>query len=176
MHGTTRLAQRLNQIDERFRWARLGSAGLEAVGQSPRPIADVEQAAQDAVELSRDPAKGGKVDDKSLEEAAVAVLAEHLGVLSGVQREETGHSEFTDDHGRLWDVKSPLSPDRPGWVFDPAHHVEVVQEDLDQGEGILLDMTRLSRTDSVALLGELGQGLSVQQTGHLLVLLDESLL
>jgi hypothetical protein len=163
-------------MDERFRWARFGSAGLEAVGQPPRPLQDPVLAAQDAVELSRDPAKGGKVDDKSLEEAAVAVLAEHLGVLSGVRREKTGHSEFTDEQARLWDVKSPLSPDRPGWIFDPAHHLEVVQEDLDQGEGILLDMTRLNRTDSVALLSQLGQGLSVQQTGHLLVLLDQTLL
>ena len=176
MHGTAQLARRLDRIDDRFRFARLSPSGLQPVGQPAHPLTNPDQSALDAVELSRDPAKGNKIDDKSLKEAAVAVLAVHLGVLTGVQREATGHSEFCDDQQRNWDVKSPISPDRPGWIFDPHHQLEVVQEDLDQGEGILLDLTDLNPTDSRSLLQEMAHGLSLEQSGHVLVLLDQNLL
>lgn len=170
-----RLAQRIDRIDDRFRWARFDPAGLVAVGQPAHPLPEPETVATDRLQWSHDPAKGGKADDKSVQEAAVAVMAEHLGVLSGMQREPSGHSEFLDDRGRPWDVKSPVSPDREGWNFDPHHHLEVIREDLDQGEGILLDLSRLHTQDSRSLVAVLQDGLEVHQHGQVLVLLEQDL-
>lgn len=170
-----RLAQSLDRIDDRFRWARLEPGGLVGVGQPPHALSDLDAVASDRLEWSKDPAKDGKVDEKSLQEAAIAVLAEHLGVLSGIEREPSGHSEFVDAEARAWDVKSPVSPDREGWIFDPHHHLEVIREDLDQGEGILLDLSRLQRQDSLCLVEVLQNGLEVHQRGQVLVLLEQEL-
>ncbi len=171
-----RFAQRLDRLDDRFRWARMGTKGLEPVGSEPRPIADLEQLANDRLEWTRDPAKGGKSDDKSVQEGAVAVLAQHLGAVDGLRREPSGHSEFLDADQIAWDVKSPVSPDRPGWIFDPYHHVEVATEEIAGGESVMLDMTRLKKEDSLSLLEALRDGTTVAERGGLLLLLDEALL
>ena len=168
-------AQRLDLIDDRFRWARVGAKGVEPVGHEPHPLDNVQSLAADRLEWTRDPAKGRKIDDKSLQEGAVAVLAEHLGALDGLRREPTGHSEFTDEHQQSWDVKSPVSPDRAGWVFDPYHHLQIATDEIAGGESILLDMTRLKSVDSLQLLQVLQDGTTVAQRGHLLLLLDQDL-
>ncbi len=170
-----RFAERIDRLDDRFRWARVGSRGPEPVGQDPHPVADPQSLAIDRLEWTRDPAKGGNSDDKSIQEGAVAVLAEHLGALHGLRRETTGHSEFTDSTQQAWDVKSPVSPDRPGWVFDPYHHLEVATEEIAGGESVLLDMSRLKTDDSLQLLQVLQDGTTLAQRGHLLLLLDEEL-
>lgn len=175
MQVTSRLAQRLDRLDDRYRWARLEPQGLVATGRPPEPIEHLDQVAADHVDWSKDPAKGDRVDEKSLQEAAVAVLAEHLGVLSELQRESTGHSEFVDGQQQAWDVKSPVSPDREGWIFDPHHHLEVLREDLGQGEAILLDLSRLRKPDATSLLSVLHQGLEVQERNQVLVLLEAEL-
>lgn len=171
-----RFAARLDRIDDRFRWARLGTQGLEPVGTNPSPISDHEQVATDRVDWMHDPAKGGKSDDKSIQEAAVAVIAEHLGALQGLEREATGHSEFVDSKKQAWDVKSPVSPDRAGWIFDPYHHVQVATEEIAGGESVMLDMTRLKQEDSLQLLEALKDGTTLAERGGLLLLLDETLL
>lgn len=171
-----RFAQRLDRLDDRFRWARLSAEGLVPVGASPSPIADLEQVASDRLEWTHDPAKGGKSDDKSLQEGAVAVLAQHLGAVDGLRREPTGHSEFLDADQVAWDVKSPVSPDRAGWVFDPYHHVEVATDEIAGGESVMLDMTRLKQEDSLQLLEALRDGTTVAERNGLLLLLDQGLL
>lgn len=176
MNAHARLAERVDRMDDRCRWSRIGTRGLEPVGQPAHPLANLDQVVEDALTWSQDPAKGGKVDEKSLQEAAVAVLASHLGVLTGIEREATGHSEFQDGQGRLWDVKSPVSPDRPGWVFDPGHHLQVVRDDLDNGEGILLDLSALRKPDALALTATLESGLSADEQGRLLILADQGIL
>lgn len=176
MSEVGRFAQRLDRLDDRFRWARVGEQGLlEPVGSQPEPLLNLEEIAADRLDWTRDPAKGGKSDDKGLQEGAVAVLAEHLGALDGLQRERTGHSEFVDRNWRPWDVKSPVSPDRPGWVFDPYHHLQVASEEIAGGESVLLDMTRLNDEDSLQLIQVLQDGTSVTQRGHLLLFLDQKL-
>ena len=175
MQVSSRLAQRLDRMDDRFRWARLEPQGLVATGRPPEPIDNLDQVAADHVDWSKDPAKGERVDEKSLQEAAVAVLAEHLGVLTDLQRESTGHSEFLDGQQQAWDVKSPVSPDREGWIFDPHHHLEVLREDLGQGEAILLDLSRLNRSDATSLVSILDQGLEIHERDHVLLLLEADL-
>jgi len=167
-------------MDDRARWARFQGAGLEAVGSAPQPASAAELRAlcADSLDLAHDPAKGGKPDDKSIEEAAVAVLGERLGALRGLSRESTGYSEFVDADGVKWDVKSPFSPpaDKPGWLFDANHQRDVLHDDLSNGEGILLDMTRVNRRDAGSLLEVLQTGLTQDERGHVLLLLDEGLL
>lgn len=176
MSEVGRFAQRLDRLDDRFRWARVGEQGrLEPVGSPPEPLANLQQIAADRLDWTHDPAKGGKSDDKSLQEGAVAVLAEHLGALDGLQRERTGHSEFIDRNQQTWDVKSPISPDRAGWVFDPYHHLQVASDEIAGGESVLMDMTRLHRDHSLQLIQVLQDGTSVAQRGHLLLLLDQDL-
>ena len=171
-----RFAARIDRIDDRFRWARLGTQGIEPVGANPSPVSNLEQVAKDRVEWMHDPAKGGNSDDKSIQEAAVAVLAEHLGAVEGLRREPTGHSEFIDSNKQAWDVKSPVSPDRAGWIFDPYHHVQVATDEIAGGESVMLDMTRLKQDDSLQLLEALKDGTTVAERGGLLLLLDETLL
>lgn len=176
MSEISRFAQRLDRLDDRFRWARLDANGLRPVGSEPQTISNLEEVASERIEWTHDPAKGGKSDDKSVQEGAVAVLAQHLGAVDGLRREPTGHSEFLDSKETAWDVKSPVSPDRPGWVFDPYHHVEVATEEIAGGESVMLDMTRLKREDSLQLLEALQDGTTVAERDGLLLLLDESLL
>jgi hypothetical protein len=175
MSEVGRFAQRLDRIDDRFRWARINGQGLEPVGKSPTPLGDLEAIAADRLDWTHDPAKGGKPDDKSVQEGAVAVLAEHLGALDGLVREPSGHSEFLDGQNQPWDVKSPVSPDRPGWLFDPYHHLQVATDEIAGGESVLLDMTRLRSEDSLQLLQVLQDGTTLAQRGHLLLLLDQDL-
>ena len=167
-----RFAERLDRLDDRFRWARVGAKGLEPVGREPEPLVDLATVAADRLDWTHDPAKGGKSDEKSVQEGAVAVLAEHLGAASGLRREPSGHSEFLDGQQEPWDVKSPVSPDRPGWIFDPYHHLQVASDEIAGGESVMLDMTRLKREDSLQLLQVLQDGTTVAQRGHLLLLLD----
>lgn len=173
MSTLERFRHRVDSLDDRFRWARLTPSGLQAVGLPPHAVEQNE--ILDSLQFTQDPAKGGKCDDKSLQEAAVGLLAQHLGVLQEVRRESSGRSEFETNSSltTCWDVKSPVSPDRPGWFFDPVGLSQGVREDLDQGEGILLDLSRLQRKDSEALVSQLQQELSPNQAESVLVFLDE---
>jgi hypothetical protein len=124
------------------------------------------------IELARDPARGHKIDPATIEEASVAVHAEASGVLRDIQREATGHSEFSDWQSRCWDVKSPLSPppDKEWWVFDPNHEAEVVQHELSGEEGVLLNLTRCHPGDAAALRQTLLERLQPWECSRVLVL------
>jgi hypothetical protein len=56
-------------------------------------------------ELARDPAQGGKITTKTLQEARVGRSLEDSGRLSRLRRDPSGGAEFIDESGQAWDVK-----------------------------------------------------------------------
>ena len=149
------------------RWTSLQGQSL-----SERGPALQEDSWQENLSLAFDPARGQKVDPSTLEEAAVAVHAGASGVLKGLRRESTGHSEFTDWEGKMWDVKSPISPpaDAQWWVFDPAHQADVVQGEISGDENVLLNLTRCRPADAESLRQTLLSRLQPWETSRVLVL------
>lgn len=140
--------------------ARWVDVAGQPLGHAPAPESSPDYF-EARLPLALDPAKGDKIHKEGIEEAAVAIHADRSGVLHHVRREATGHSEFLDGNGALWDVKSPLSPpaDASGWLFDVQHQVDVVRHELDGDEGVLLNLTRCTPEDTRALQGALRQAL-----------------
>ena len=124
-------------------------------------------------ELAADPAKGGKINDGSLEEAAVALTAEHQKALPKLTRETSGSAEFIDANGVAWDVKSPLSPP-PGqnWSSSPEHQITKIRHDLGQGDKVLFNLSRVNEKDRDATLALMQEKLSCQERSQLLILTD----
>jgi hypothetical protein len=151
------------------RWTTLAGVELE---QRTVQVSGQDSYWQDRLELAKDPARGYKVDPATIEEAAVAVHADASGVLRQVQREKTGHSEFTDWQSQRWDVKSPISPppDKEFWVFDVHHEAEVVHQEVDGDENVLLNLTRCTPEDAAALRQALVERLDEWQSRKVLVL------
>lgn len=151
------------------RWTTLQGAELV---QKRVTVSGEDHYWQEKLELARDPARGHKVDPATIEEAAVAVHAGASGILREVQREVTGHSEFTDWQSQRWDVKSPLSPppDKQFWVFDVNHEAEVVQHEVEGDENVLLNLTRCTAQDAAALRQALLERLEEWQSRKVLVL------
>ncbi|MFN8607800.1 MAG: hypothetical protein U0931_09720 [Vulcanimicrobiota bacterium] len=151
------------------RWTTLQG---QEVPQKPVTVSPDEAYWNEHLELARDPARGHKIDQATLEEASVAVHAQASGVLRQVQREGTGHSEFTDWQSRCWDVKSPISPppDKEWWVFDPNHEAEVVHNEVAGDEGVLLNLTRCNPRDASALRQALLERLQPWESSKVLVL------
>ena len=107
-----------------------------------------------AEELSRDGAKGGKIDTKSIREAEVGIRAEQDGLLDGPLRTDpSGNAEFIDANGDLWDIKAfrSTTPDgRP--IFDLERTLNAIQGEFLVGENILLDIADLNFDDFSALV------------------------
>jgi hypothetical protein len=121
-----------------------------------------------------DPAHGGKINAGSLEEGAVGLWAEATGVVSSLQRESTGLSEFVDFQGQTWDVKSPISPpSHQNWTFDASHQVTVVQEELDGGENVLLNLSRCNPTDSAEVVELLKHNIKPWEQQRVVILMRE---
>lgn len=124
-------------------------------------------------ELASDPAKGNKIVDGTLEEAAVALTAERQGVIGRATRETTGSAEFIDDKGVEWDVKSPLSPP-PGqnWSYSPNHQLDKIRHDLGQGDKVLFNLSRVNDKDRDDTLRLLKSELNCSERSQLLILTD----
>ncbi len=124
-------------------------------------------------ELAGDPARGYKITDGGLEEAAVALTAENLEVFDHLERETSGSAEFIDEHGVEWDVKSPLSPpDGQNWTFSAEHQLKKVRKDFSQGDKVLFNLTRLNDRDLENTLQLLTLELSCEERENLLILTD----
>lgn len=133
----------------------------------------IQQAIGRSEALASDPAKGGKITDGSIEEAAVALTAERQHIFELATRESSGSAEFIDDKGVAWDVKSPLSPP-PGqnWVFSPDHQVEKIRHDLSQGDRVLFNLSRVNDKDRDDTLNLLKKELTCQERSQILILTD----
>ena len=163
-----RLRDRFAQIAG-ARWSTLQGVELE---QRAVCVSDQDGDWSDRLELAKDPARGHKIDPATIEEAVVALHAGASGVLREVEREKTGHSEFTDWQSQRLDVKSPLSPppDKEFWVFDVQHEADVVQQEVQGGENVLLNLTRCHARDAAALRQALVERLDEWQSRKVLVL------
>lgn len=168
-----RLHSRFTQVAQSARWFDLSGSPL---GQRPASAADCgdDEYWHDQLVLARDPARGNKISEASLEEAAVALHAKHSGVLDNPSREKSGASEFVDASGQSWDVKSPFSPPPkyPDWLFDAQHHVQVVQHEVSGGEHVLLNLTRCSDRDAAQVRQHLVEALSDWDEQRVLVLMN----
>lgn len=133
----------------------------------------IQQALGRTEALASDPAKGGKITDGSIEEAAVALTAERQHIFEHATRESTGSAEFIDEKGVAWDVKSPLSPP-PGqnWSYSPDHQVEKIRHDLGQGDRVLFNLSRVNDKDRDDTLTLLKQELTCEERSQILILTD----
>ena len=177
--GSSRLNEatrkRLHELSS-FRFLRLENDGRRTlVGAESDPWTETEltDAFERVRSLASDPARGDKITPMGLEEAGVALTAENLHVFPRLDRESTGGSEFQAPDGTQWDVKSPFSPPADqGWFYSPHHQLEKVRDDLDGGENVLLNLSRVTSTDRDATLDLFGQELSQDERGRVLILTD----
>jgi hypothetical protein len=105
-------------------------------------------------ELAEDPARGGRISGKSLQEASIGLKAEANEDIPGpIKRASLSPSgvdqgEFIDADGQRWDVKS--SPDvLPSYTPTPGvpirnpqsthEFIDMIDEELGKGEYVLLD-------------------------------------
>ena len=108
-----------------------------------------EARAERIEELAKDPAKGGRVDDKTRREAEVALQLEEMGLLAGpIRRDPSGDAEFIDRRGTLWDIKQFHSEN--GW-FDLREAVKTIRGEILAGENVILDTKFLDANDAAAL-------------------------
>lgn len=104
-------------------------------------------------DLARDPAHGGKITAKTVQERNVGLGLEERGVVPGpITRDPTGAAEFIDARGGKWDVKgfnSGFRPSRGG--FDLGTDAGKVDKSLNEGENVMLDTSKMSPGDIGAL-------------------------
>jgi hypothetical protein len=110
-------------------------------------------------ELAQDPAHGGEIGPKSVQEARIGLRAEAAGDITGpigrapfnLYGEDQG--EFVDANGKRWDVKSspdlqPSTGRNPGLAIPKPQSiqgfVEMIDGELSRGEGVLLDPDGMS--------------------------------
>lgn len=155
------------------RFIALDNDGVSSRGEEPHPFSEEDRGEvyDKGPDLARDPARGDKILPQTLEEASVALMAEHLEVFETVRRESSGSAEFVDEKGQAWDVKSPVSPPpEQGWFFAPEHHLGKIREDFDQGDRVLLNLSRCNEQDSQTMIEHLNQSLTQDEKGRLLIL------
>lgn len=137
---------------------------------------ELETAAGRAPKLASDPAKGNKITDGSIEEAAVALTAEHQQIFTTATRESSGSAEFIDNFGIAWDVKSPLSPpEGQNWNFSAEHQLTKVRHDLSQGDKVLFNLSRVNDKDRDDTLQLFSQELTLNERGQIVILTDREI-
>jgi hypothetical protein len=101
------------------------------------------------LELARDPAKGGQISYKSVQEAHVALDLERRGDLPGpIQRDPTGGADFTDATGQCWDVKgfhSGFPPSKGGYELGDS--MSKISRSLSLRENVIVDTSQMNRQD-----------------------------
>lgn len=167
--------KRLQEL-ARYRFIRLESNGNQALvglAGDPWDAEEMSSALERIRSLAADPAKGGKINDASIEEATVALTAENLEVFEGLKRDQTGRAEFLDSKGESWDVKSPLSPPpHQNWHFSPHHQLQKVRKDFSNGDKVLLNLSRVNPQDRDKTLTLFSKALTANEKGQLLILTD----
>jgi hypothetical protein len=112
------------------------------------------QAEMDA--LASDPAHGGAISPKSIQERTVGLGLEKDGKVPGpITRDPTGAAEFIDGQGTKWDVKgfnSDFPPKKGG--FSLARDAGKVDKSLASNENVMLDTSKMKPEDVAALKQE----------------------
>lgn len=131
----------------------------EAPAQPKESNAPASTAARDATlqELAKDPAHGGRITPKSLQEAEVGLSSVESGKIPGpISRDPTGAAEFIDAKGTSWDVKgfnSNFPAEKGG--FDLARDSAKVQDEIASGENVIVDTSKMSAQDVESLRADL---------------------
>jgi hypothetical protein len=106
-------------------------------------------------ELAKDPAQGGKVTPKTMQEARVANDLEKSGKVPGpVKRDPTGGADFIDGEGQDWDVKgfnSNFPPEKGGYSLSDS--MTKIGKAVDSGENVMLDTSNMSPQAAQELKG-----------------------
>lgn len=172
------VTQRLRGMEDQVFVQLNGNNSFEQVGQ-PTDVwttGELETALGRAPVLASDPAKGNKITDGGIEEAAVALTAERQKVFITATRESSGSAEFIDNYGTAWDVKSPLSPpEGQNWKFSPDHQLTKVRHDLSQGDKVLFNLSRVNDKDRDDTLQLLAQELTLNERGQIVILTDQEI-
>ena len=106
--------------------------------------ADEKDVADDPhlAELARDPAEGGKITPKTLQEARIGRSLEDSGRLSHLVRDPTGGGEFIDESRQAWDVKGFHSGYSNG--YNRVDAMANIQKSIASNENVIIDTTRMS--------------------------------
>jgi hypothetical protein len=126
------------------------SQALAAAPKPPLPPDQEEEVARNARELeidparfealARDPAKGGEIDENSIEEARLAVRLERTGRLADVVRSPAPEADLIEDGGagQTWDVKSFRSD-----TFDLGKAMTSTADELRDGNNVIVNTAHL---------------------------------
>ncbi len=114
------------------------------LGRDDLSEADRKGLAEDPhlAELARDPAHGGSIDLKRLQEARIGRSLEDAGRLSRLRRDPTGGAEFIDEAGQAWDVKGYHSGFQNGYSLNKA--MGDIRDSTRLNENVILDTTKMS--------------------------------
>jgi hypothetical protein len=137
-----------------------GSEGATETGRGSKlnSVQDVRygRSEEEFESLASDPAHGGKISIKSIQERTVGLELEKAGKVPGpITRDPTGAAEFIDGKGNKWDVKgfnSNFSPKKGG--FSAATDAGKVDKSLALGENVMLDTSKMNDADVAALKSE----------------------
>jgi hypothetical protein len=112
-------------------------------------------------DLAKDPARGNKMDIKSIREREVGLELETKGKVGKLIRDTSGKAEFIDTTtGKKWDVKAFNSNFAPkGYNLTDA--IKNIKRSIAHDENVMLDTSNLKPSDLAELLEEINkQGLS----------------
>jgi hypothetical protein len=102
---------------------------------------------EEYADLARDPAQGGKITPKTRMERKIGLESERAGVLRGpITRDpDREGGEFIDADGQSWDVKGFVSnTPTPRGRFNLEKSVVAIREEIDKGEKVILDTSKLT--------------------------------
>ncbi len=111
-------------------------------------IVNIDRTQEELDALASDPAHGGRVGKKSVQEREVGLGAEASGLMPGpIIRYPTGAAEFIDSNGQAWDVKgfrSDFPPEKGG--FDLAQDMKNIDSELASGHNVIVDTSKMSES------------------------------
>jgi hypothetical protein len=90
------------------------------------------------------PAVGGKMTEKTIQEARVGLEVERTGRLADLTRDPTGNADFLDGSGQAWDVKGFNSAYKNGYDLDRA--MTMIDASLAEKEFVILDTSKMIPT------------------------------
>jgi len=115
---------------------------------------------EELANLAKDPAHGDSIRpidiEKGKHEAEIGLDLEQKGLLKKIVRDPSGKSEFIDEKGQLWDIKSFNSnykPKKGGYRLDKA--ILTIEKSLAEKENVIIETTNMSKSHIQELKNEI---------------------
>jgi peptidoglycan hydrolase-like protein with peptidoglycan-binding domain len=106
----------------------------------------IERSPEEYDNLAKDPARGNKIDTKSIREREIGLALEEKGTLKPpIKRDGTGAAEFIDGDGTFWDIKafnSNYVPEKGGFEINTV--LKQIKGEIKAGENVIIDTKDLS--------------------------------